>query len=166
MKEDRFNENKSFFQNKKAGGGSESLLMIFRIVLVSIIALIILGSSAYFYDYYINVRDSEANILEEQILDCVLKNGNLIEIPNEYNQNILDFCKIKNSNQFFVNVTIYDSDFNSIKQYIQGDSGFTWISTDNTNGKHKLGHSLNQMPIFFDETRGELKIEIFVNHEF
>ena len=51
--------------NKRAAAG-EAVWMIYRMIIVAVIAFIVLGLSFFAYDYYLDVRDVEAGVLTRQ----------------------------------------------------------------------------------------------------
>jgi len=53
----------------------ESILMIYRLLLISFVALVFLGVASTSYDYYIDVRDVEATIMAKQSVNCLAPKG-------------------------------------------------------------------------------------------
>ncbi len=111
----------------------EGVLMIYRIVLVSLIALVILGVSAVFYTHYIDIRDVEARILSREVVNCLAPEGIFQYNDFDYEKNkgkLLDYCGFQESEieRFYVRVRIF-SDNPEISEKIleQGDSGKTRI---------------------------------------
>ena len=123
-------------KNKKAVAG-EGILMIYRLIIISFIALIILGLAAVFYDYYLNVRDAEAIILTKHIVNCVAPEGVVdLERFEGYENKLLDFCGIKNNDRFYANVKIFMN--NKVKELEQGDAGIGWAENINEKSKTKF----------------------------
>jgi hypothetical protein len=100
--------------NKHAAIG-EGIINIFRIILIALIALVILGSSAVIFDYYINVRSLEAQILVNQVTRCLAPNGvfdaskiekQAGEMKVDVNYNLLDYCGIENKKRFYVSAYV------------------------------------------------------------
>jgi hypothetical protein len=100
---------------KKKAAIGEGIINIFRIILIALIALVILGSSAVIFDYYINVRSLEAQILASQVTRCLAPNGvfdaSKIEkqagdMKVDVNYNLLDYCGIENKKRFYVSAYI------------------------------------------------------------
>lgn len=100
--------------NKHSAIG-EGIINIYRILLIALIALVILGSSAVIFDYYINVRSLEAQILASQVTRCLAPNGifdaskiekEAGEMKVDVNYSLLDYCKIENKKRFYVNAYI------------------------------------------------------------
>jgi hypothetical protein len=104
--------------------------MLYRLILVSIAALVIIGASAVFYEYYIDLGDSEAKVMVHIVSDCLAPRGVLdINKLKENNESLLEFCgfdkaEIKN---FYVRVSVRNPANQEILLAEQGDSGITWI---------------------------------------
>lgn len=115
---------------KKQGAIGEGILMIYRLLLVSFIAFIILGISSVFYVHYIDVRDVEAKVLTREVVECISPNGvlNLSSLSEEDRKNILIYCGFDANEieRFYVEVEINDSSGDILKLR-QGDSGALWV---------------------------------------
>lgn len=118
----------NIFSRQKAGATGEGVIMMYRIVLVILIAITIFGVSAIFYNYSIDVRHSEAEILTKQVETCLSPSGtlNLDNIQKDSEKKILDYCEVKNIERFYVNVSVLVSG-KVIKNLEAGDSGQTWV---------------------------------------
>ncbi len=169
----------------KKGMAGESIMMIYRLMLISIIAIVILGLAAVFYDYYIDVRSLEAGILNQKVTNCLAPEGilDLTKINDEQGKNILDYCGIKNVGRMFVRVNVSStSDGKSMAFFQQGDSGSSWVrdlyknSWDSTGKirKYEPGYSYSGSSDGYNiwildsgkKISGKLIVEAFVNHEF
>ena len=163
--------------------------MIYRLILISFIALIILGLSAVFYDYYLDVRDAEARIVAKEVVNCMAPDGvvdlsKFADVENE--NNLLEFCGFDKSelNRFYIDAEIMVGG-DVVKKIEQGDSGSAWVyelflkdikqGTEKTAkiAKYKPGHFFNQdlkvsvLESGSEEKKsGNIKLEVFVNHEF
>ncbi len=151
----------------KKGVMGEGILMIYRLMLISFIALVVLGVAAVFYDYYVDVRDVEARIMAVNVVNCLSPNGMFIANNFEgYENKILEYCGIYNSGRFYINVSV------SGKKYKDGDSGLLWIREMyvNTAGesvkKYEPGYFSEVYPVIVDGQDEKLNIEVLVNHEF
>jgi len=114
--------------NKRAGASAETVQMVYRTLLIFVIAFTILGLGAIFYGVYINTRDAEARTLVSQVKDCIVKEGK-VDLTGEmmrYQNNLLDYCKINGTGKVYVYVSIDKSGQNYVFQH--GDSGKTWIA--------------------------------------
>ena len=170
-------KNKMKKLNKKAAIG-EGILMIYRLFLVAIIAIIILGVSAIFYDYYINVRDVEARIMAKQTVNCLVPDG-IIDLNKikSYEQNFLkDLCGINNLDRFYVTVNVSENN-NQVILLQQGDSGAAWIKDIFKNKnlvskieKYEPGQFNRDYPANLvregKSVRSNINVEVFVNNEF
>ena len=112
--------------NKKAAMG-EWIIMIYRLLLVSIIAFVILGISSVFYAHYIDIRDVEARVLAREIVECVSPDGvlDLDVFPKNDRKNILSYCGFGESERFYVELNVYFS--GKDVKLSQGDSGLLWV---------------------------------------
>lgn len=162
---------------KKKGVLGEGIIMIYRVFLVSFIALIVFGVSNIFYTYYLDVKDAEAVLLSRQVIDCLNKKGylNISEVEPK-SEKILDYCKIKNTKRFYVNVKISNGS-EKLAEFYQGDKGKLWqinlYGESEKRGleikKYKPGYFSADYPILVikDEKllEGNLKLEVLVNDE-
>jgi len=172
-------------QNKKAVLG-EGLLMIYRLILITFIALIVLGLSAVFYDYYLDVRDAEARIVGKEVANCLAPEG-VIDLSYfaEVDANLLEVCGFDSGEleRFYVDARIFVED-GEVVQLEQGDSGSKWVyelflkdekeetgRTENI-AKYKPGYWAGDgLEAVVEKEGGEKQIgkidlEVFVNHEF
>ncbi len=141
--------------------------MIYRLMLISFIALVVMGAAAVFYSYYVDVRDVEARIMAVNVVNCLAPNGVfLADNLNGYGGNVLEYCKISNSGKFYINVSV------SGKKYEAGDSSLLWIremyknSAGESIKKYEPGYFSEVYPVIVDGKEDKLKIEVLVNHEF
>lgn len=107
----------------------EGILMIYRLLLVSFIAFVILGISSVFYAHYIDVKDAEARILARDMMECVSPEGvlNLDEISEDDRRNIFSYCGFDSLEveRFYVELKIENS--GKVVWLSQGDSGALWV---------------------------------------
>ena len=115
--------------NNKKGTMGEGILMIYRLLLISFIAFVIMGISSVFYAHYVDVRDAEARILARDVMECVSPNGvlNLDDISVEDRKNILSYCGFDSGEveRFYVELKIENS--GKVVWLSQGDSGALWV---------------------------------------
>lgn len=161
----------------KSGAIGEGVLMIYRLVLVALIAIIILGLSAVYYDYYIDVRNVEARILTKQTVNCLAPEG-VVDLGKLSGQEmkILDYCGIKNTERFYVKINISENN-NQIALLQQGDSGAGWVREIFKN-REMTKNIEKYEPGFFSWTytinllkdgksiKSSMYIEVLVSHEF
>jgi hypothetical protein len=163
---------------KKAVMG-EGIIMIYRMVLITFIAFVVLGVSSIFYSYYIDVRDAESWLLARQVSDCLNPNGELVlsEIGEDNYDKILDYCKITPNERFYVGLKVYDGE-KEVGSFYQGDRGAFWqVSLYDKNkgmtaeiGKYKPGYFEFEYPVSLvidnEKKEGLIKMEVLVTHEF
>jgi len=172
--------------NKKAVAG-EGILMIYRLILVTFIALVVLGLSAVFYDYYIDVRDVEARIMAKQVVNCLAPDGifDLGKIAGNEDK-IMEYCGFDKNElkRFYVSVVVNDESGKEIKKLQQGDSGALWVKQiyENKKGGSIAKYEPGVFPkeneknyfsiVLFNfensekKINGKLIVEVLVQHEF
>lgn len=103
--------------------------MIYRLILVSFIAFVILGISSVFYSHYIDVRNVEAKVLARNVVECVSPDGvlNLDVISENDMKNILSYCGFKGVGSERVYLELQVKDSGKITKLSQGDSGMLWV---------------------------------------
>jgi hypothetical protein len=113
----------------KRGVLGEGILIAYRLVIVTLIALIILGLSAVFYEYYIDVRESEAIILGRQTFDCITSGGvvELDSILKTSPESLADYCSFGVLKGVYLVAEFYDSSGSLIKEFNEGDSTISSI---------------------------------------
>jgi hypothetical protein len=161
-------------KNKRAAMG-EGILMVYRLLIVIIIAFVVLGCSAIFYDYSIDVRDSEAAIMGSQIVNCIAPLGVLNLNLISDNNKLFDFCKIKGVERYYVNVSVYDG-ASKISMLQGGDSGAAWVKQiyDSKSGtssiaKYEPGYFEGSYDVVVlnknNKINGNIAIEVYANSE-
>ena len=103
--------------NKKA---DERLLSIYLFIIYIIVSIGIVSGVLVFHGAGLDVREIEAEILSEKIIDCLVDNGELVKGVLEEEFNLKEFCNIelndntesyKGEEQIGVEVKFFD--FNS-----------------------------------------------------
>jgi hypothetical protein len=158
--------------DKRAAMG-EGVFMIYRLILVSVIAFAIFGISSIFYAYEIEVRDAEAVILTRQVSECLSPEGflNLNAIPENSRRSLLSHCGISFIDRFYVGVEVFDSAGNIVAELSQGDSGANWVQKiTGGEGKYDPGYVLFEYPVLvgqgISEIEGKVKMEVVISHGF
>ena len=161
--------------NKKGVMG-EGIIMIYRLLLVSFIAFIILGISSVFYAHYIDVRDAEARVLARNVVECVSPNGilNLDALSEEEMKNILSYCGFNDgqTERFYVKLNVKD-----VAKLSQGDSGALWVLEIFNNDriseglkKYKPGYYEFDYPVYVikegNKFESEISGRILISNEF
>jgi hypothetical protein len=149
----------------KHGASEESLMMLFRLLLVAVITFFVIGISAVYYEFYIDIRGSEASIMARDVVNCLAPAGEFIA-PTGHEQNFLEFCNIKNTGRFYVNVSVAG------KKYESGDSGAAWVKDLFDSGKvsnniktYEPGHFDKSFDVLFNNNPEKMRVEVFVNRE-
>ena len=105
----------------KGGQMAEGIYMMYRLLMVSLVAFIVFGASSFVYSYYIDVRDVEARILAREVVDCLIDDGVL-----DLSGKLLGGCNFVKNDKFYVGVEVF-RDGDSIKEFSEGDSGALWV---------------------------------------
>ena len=156
---------------KKAAIG-EGVIMIYRLVVVSFIALIVLGVSSVFYGHYVDVRDVEARILARDVVDCLAPAGvlDLGKISDENRKSLLSYCGFDSDDRFYVGVDVVDAGGGEFAKMSHGDSGVLWIRelfegvarTDRIK-KYRPGYYNGEYPVFVGDDKMKMQLEVLVN---
>jgi len=171
------------FLKNKIGAMGDGLISVIRIILIAFIALIILGTSAIFYNYYIDVKNTEAFILNTKLVDCVAENG-IVDVSkfSGSENDILGYCEINNVDRFLVRIKVFDEEKNEVL-FLQQGSGLSWLIPDIVfNGKKEERKGLFENTKYAsgyyrqdygvrvnnngEESKGYLAMEVLVKHEF
>lgn len=157
-------------KNKKAEAIGESIVMMYRIFLLTIVVLLIMGISNGIYMPNTNVKDSEAIILSKKITNCILDSEefNIKEIKENFNSNILKYCNFKyNSeeelyNKYFIRIKLNE------EKLMFGDDGKSWVNeimktNPNALGDFKQGYSSIQNKILLNGEEKQLNLEVYIN---
>ena len=114
---------------KKRGALGEGIFSIYRFLLVTLVAFVILGLSSIFYAYTIDIRDAESSIMAWNLVNCISKEG-LVDLDSigRSSSRILEYCGYDNeeAERFYVRILVSDSN-NQIINLTQGDSGKLWV---------------------------------------
>jgi len=113
--------------NKKAQLGS-SVITMYRVLMIIIIAIIVLGISSLVYSHHINVRDSEAMILVREISGCVVSGG-IVDLDKlKLGDGIFEYCGFDEDEMenYFVSVEVEVGE-DEVFKVEGGDSGLSWV---------------------------------------
>ena len=164
--------------NKKGDSLAEGTIFIVRIVVVIFVAFIVLGVSNILYEVYIDVRSTEAVIMSRSVADCLSPQGvlNFDSLTEEDQYNLLAYCKIYQSERFYINVKVVDVNNVSLAKLSQGDSGQIWAlkilgnQYSDSLKKYTPGYYSFEYPTYFIKEgvkqKGLVKMEVLVNSEF
>jgi hypothetical protein len=168
---------------RKRGQMGESILMIYQLLIISVIAVVVFGVSNIFYNYEIDIRDAEARILSREVVECLSGDGvldlNNIEVENY--DGIVSYCGLSLPDRFYVGVDVMDSSNREIVKFYEGDSGALWVRElfvftenavvgDNPNiKKYNPGYFKSEYSVFVlkDNVRqdGKISMEVLVNRD-
>ena len=164
----------------KRGVLGEGVLMIYRMMILTFVAFIILGVSSVFYAHFIDVRDTEALIMTREVVECLARDGtlDLDLISEEDKKSILEYCgySLGQLDRFYVRVGVI-VDENEVSVFEHGDSGRTWVldvldeidKSENLR-KYRPGFSDNDFMVNVIDggelNEGKIKVEVFVGDEF
>ncbi len=117
---------RELFRDKKAG---EKLLTIWWFFVLALVGGGIVIGVLIYYSGEIDVRKLESELLADRILDCLSEQGNLNEEFLKDDFDIFQGCSldkevIENSGNFYINVSLYDLDGESIKEITKGVGSF------------------------------------------
>lgn len=163
-------------KNKKAEAVGESIVMMYRIFLLTMVVLLIMGISNIIYTPNTNIKDSEALILSKKITNCIIhsEDFSIQKIKEEFNSNILNYCEFKyNSeeevyNRYFIRLELIQ-DYEE-QTLIFGDGGKSWVNeilktNSNKEGleNFKQGYSSFQNQIILNNKDTKINLEVYVN---
>jgi len=95
-------------KNKKAG---ERILSIYLFIIYIIVTIGIVSGVLLVYGSALDVREVEAGILNDKVIDCLVEQGVLKENVFEENFDLLDFCNLDFSeNEYGVGIKLLDFD--------------------------------------------------------
>jgi len=159
----------------KSGVLGEGIVMMYRLALVTFIAIVVLGVSSVFYNHTIDVRDAEAVIMTRSVVDCVAPEG-VVDL-SIINGEILSYCGFDDGEvgRFYVRVNV-SNEGGDVKELSQGDSGAMWVKDIFNKGrvavgieKYEPGYSdrVYDVVVLRDgvESYGKIEVEVLVNEE-
>lgn len=162
--------------NSKKAQISDAVFMIYRIVLITVIAVVILGLSSVFFEYYLDIKNAEAQILGEKIYSCVVDEGvlDIDEIKNSdlfKEGGILGYCGYDGLEGIYFEMFYF---FDGVSEKFEGgDSGLVWIKDVDWEvdmKKYELGIYRNEEDVVFVNEEGVfndggLKLNIYVSRD-
>ena len=159
-------------KNKRAALG-DYLDLIYRIAIITLTVAIIFGTYTFVFRPTVDIKDSEATILQKKLYNCFNEgnNFNLQKFQNSDNH-ILENCLIKtndlDSSRYYIHMVQMDSSENILNEISSGDSGKSWItmvsqSKENSWDKYYPGFSNLTYSINNKGSVEKLNIEVWVN---
>ncbi len=111
-------------KNKRGG---EKLLSIWWFFVLVIVGTGISVAVMMFYSADVDVREIEADILSEKIIDCIIEQGFLVE--DITNENMFERCDLNQEifgkeSSFYFRISTWDEEGNKLKEDIVGGKDF------------------------------------------
>lgn len=132
-----------FSLGKVGAASDESVFMIWRILLLTFVAFIVLGISSMVYNYSINAYDTEAMLFTRTLVDCLAGDGvlNLDELGED---DIFSFCGFnENSRERFFVIMKVESSGDLIFSEVYGNDDLEWID-----GIYKSGLASENIAVY------------------
>jgi hypothetical protein len=157
------------FLNYSRRQADSKLLSIWWFAVLVIILVGIVGGTLMFYSSKIDMRSLEGEILSSRVIDCIAEGG---YVSDDYLKNNFDVFKtcglsegiINRSGDYYLNISVYDSNLNLIVDNDYGNRAF--VQECNIGAvmiEAKNYPKCTQKEIFALNLKGEtLKIKVFV----
>lgn len=167
-------------------GGWDMVGMIYRVLLICIVAVGVFGLFAISYEYYVDVRDAEAVILAREVSSCLVGDGVLRLGDFDEDEDVLSYCDFDEDERFYVGVNVSNSS-GDLMMLESGDSGALWVrdlfdKVDEISGKggevaDNIDEIVKSNPGYYllehevvvlvdDETKlGKIEIEVLVKSD-
>lgn len=139
-------------KNKK---GDEKLLSIWWFICLIVVGATVTVVITVYLSTPINTRFQETEMLQEKILDCIVKNGFLENKILEKNTNqFLDFCQLhkkafNESSSYFFFLEINNSEGKQIKNFSAGDVNFKQHCGIGFTGRNMPACKLTSLPALY-----------------
>ena len=158
--------------NKRAALG-DYIDLIYRIAIITITVAVIFGTYVFAFRPTVDVKDSEAVILQKKLYNCFNENYSfdLQKFAGADNQ-VLESCSIKvnplDEERYYVKLSYLDGQDNLLKEISSGDSGKSWVvsvvqNNEDTWEEYYPGFSNVTYPILNEGKSEKLNIEVWVN---
>ena len=156
--------------NKRASAVGEGMVTVYRIVMVSLIALVVFGVYSIFYVYELDIRETEALILSRGSMECLSEGGLSLEKVKSLEDDFLESCGYGGLGRVYARVEFL-RDGEIVRAVSQGDSGLIWIrdlldSSDfeGTIQRYKVGYVNSSVNFSYsDGVSGSLNMEVLVD---
>jgi hypothetical protein len=147
--------------NKRGAAAGEALIMIYRILLVVIVAFTIFFVISVYYNFYVDSLKSEAIVLNRKVVNCLSENGYSDSNLSNYRYNLLDYCGIKDGgvNRLYVRVNVSGDIFE------HGDQGIVAISqmfeSNNAPGRlYRPGYFSSDYSVYSKDSNNIINMEV------
>ncbi len=112
--------------------GGEKLLSIWWFFVIAIVGLGITAGVLIYHSSDVDVREIEADVLYEKIVNCIVEQGFLIDDILKEDFNVSDFfeeCELneeifEDGSYFYFNIQIFNESYDLIKEIKGGDFSF------------------------------------------
>jgi len=151
--------------NKHAATG-EGILNIYRMLIVTIIALVILGSSSLFYNYYIDIRSVESVIISKQVINCLAPDASLsLDFMGSFQDAMkekLSKCNLISESRYLRIMLFFDSDPKRELSAVFGNTALNTIKSSSSgtvksvNARYFPGCASEQYRIIIGENSNKL----------
>lgn len=155
----------------KRGELGEGVLMIYRLALVSLVALVVLGLSSAFYDYSLDARAVEGILLTSKVYDCISEEGVLkYNLENlEKDENVLGVCGFKNLERYYIKGKVLDGS-NVLGEFAQGDEGVGWVREISSKAREGIekyvpGYFIWAYPLKYENKNVKLVLEVLIKSD-
>ncbi|MBI2044060.1 hypothetical protein HYT24_01725 [Candidatus Pacearchaeota archaeon] len=136
-------------RNKK---GADKIISVYWFVILFLVAGAIVYMVYSFYGKPLDVREIEANILINQVADCISKNGKITnQLNDEFKDNFMEICNLnfetefKEDGEYYIGAVFYDINDNPLNFEIAGGNinlRNTYLDTPKSNSIAYLSRSL------------------------
>lgn len=145
------------------------VLLVYRLVLLVVIAFFVLGVSSMIYRYEINVRDAEAKIISRKVSNCLaVKSDEVKSLYLQGKDSLFRSCDLlvdETRYLFSVNVSLLDGSRDYL--FYSGDMGSRWVRQMSEDFEGYQRYSPGYSREFYDlEVAGSparAEVEVFVN---
>jgi hypothetical protein len=155
--------------------GGEEILMIYRIVIVTIVAFVILGTSSIIYNYTVNTRDTEGMLLGRTIMDCIGKDSSIdLDSMEDFKWDMFGYCDLNIEEEFaFVSLKFYRGE-EELEKITGGDESLEWVRKIYTSNlkvesikDYEPGYYHSRFPMIYyyneEMIDGEVVLEVIIN---
>ncbi len=130
-------------RGKKA---DEKLLSVWLFIILALIGISIIIGVSLFYSVKIDTRQIESEILSSRILDCLVKQGKIVDEAMQDNFDIFEKCSLKKDlfenrekELFYFNVSFYKDSWNNFEKSFSAGSPdlyFQCIISEDAEAEH------------------------------
>lgn len=160
-------------RDKRAALG-DYLDLVYRVAVITITVAIIFGTYVFAFKPTIDIKDSEALILQKKIYNCFNENGSFdLNKFKESENKLFETCSINigesDEERYYVKIRYLDENGDLLGELDSGDSGKGWVESvvqnkkDNSWEYYYPGKSNMTYSIFSNGKIEKLNIEVVIN---